>query len=124
MGSRGRNNLKKNQNKGKTEPLRNQVNVTEPVQEQSRLRIAVATVGLFEASPLPMWIYNLRTLAFLAVNEAAIKCYRYSREEFLATTVRQLHLPAERSAFLDGVLKAPASSRSEEHTSELQSPMY
>ena len=113
MGDRGPNNLQKKQNKLTTEPLRDKVIVTEPVQEQSRLRIAEATAGLFEASPLPMWIYNLRTLAFLAVNEAAIKCYRYSREEFLATTVRQLHLPAERSAFLDGVLKAPASSAQE-----------
>src|ERR1035441_4755618 len=113
MGDRGPNNLQKKQNKLTTEPLRDKVIVTEPVQEQSRLHIAEATAGLFDASPLPMWIYNLRTLAFLAVNEAAIRCYRYSREEFLAATVRQLHLPAEWSARLDGVLKAPASSAQE-----------
>jgi len=59
---------------------------------------------------MPMWIYDLRTLSFLAVNDAAVECYSYSREEFLAMTVRQLHLPAERSAVLDGALKSPVSS--------------
>jgi PAS domain S-box-containing protein len=84
--------------------------VTEPVQEPRRRQIAEATAGLFENSGLPSWIYNLRTLAFLAVNDAAVECYSYSREEFLAMTVRQLHLSAERSALLDGALKSPASS--------------
>jgi PAS domain S-box-containing protein len=58
-----------------------------------------------------MWIYDLRTLSFLAVNDAAVECYGYSREEFLAMTVRQLHLPAERSALLDQVLRSPVSRR-------------
>ena len=65
-----------------------------PVHEQRRLQIAKATAGLFESSRLPMWIYDLRTLSFLAVNDAAVECYGYSREEFLAMTVGQLHLPA------------------------------
>jgi PAS domain S-box-containing protein len=53
------------------------------------------------------------TLSFLGVNDAAVECYGYSREEFLAMTVRQLHLPAERSALLDGALKLPVSSAQE-----------
>ena len=80
------------------------------VHERRRLQIAEATAGLFENSRMPMWIYDLRTLSFLAVNDAAVECYGYSREEFLAMTVRQLHLPAERSALLDGALKPPVSS--------------
>jgi len=79
------------------------------VHEQKRLQIAKATAGLFENSPLPMWIYDLRTLAFLAVNDAAVECYGYSREEFLGMTVRQLHLPAERTAPLDQALRLPVS---------------
>jgi PAS domain S-box-containing protein len=85
------------------------VKVSAPVHEQRRLQIAEAGAGLFENSRLPMWIYDLRTLSFLAVNEAAVACYGYSREEFLAMTVRQLHLPEERSALLDGVLESPLS---------------
>lgn len=42
---------------------------------------------LFESNPHPMWAYDLQTLSFLAVNDAAIAKYGYSREEFLAMTV-------------------------------------
>ena len=34
---------------------------------------------LFEASPLPMWVYDAETLQFLAVNEAAVRHYGYTR---------------------------------------------
>jgi PAS domain S-box-containing protein len=50
---------------------------------------------LFEANPLPMWIFDLETLRFLAVNEAAIRRYGYSRQEFLAMTVRDIRPPEE-----------------------------
>src|ERR1039457_7644793 len=82
----------------------------DPVQDQRRLQIAEVTAGLFENSGLPRWIYNLRTLAFLAVNDAAVECYGYSREEFLAMTARQLHLPSERSALLDQALRSPVAA--------------
>ncbi|HEX5437615.1 MAG TPA: PAS domain S-box protein [Gemmatimonadaceae bacterium] len=42
---------------------------------------------LFERNPTPMWVYDVRTLEFLAVNDAAVACYRYSREEFLVRTL-------------------------------------
>src|SRR5881396_122142 len=45
---------------------------------------------LFERNPQPMWVYDLETLAFLAVNEAAIVRYGYSREEFLAMTIEDI----------------------------------
>lgn len=38
---------------------------------------------LFEKSPQPIWVYDSETLAFLAVNEAAVQYYGYSEEEFL-----------------------------------------
>ncbi len=38
---------------------------------------------LFRNNPLPMWIYDLETLRFLDVNEAAVKHYGYSHAEFL-----------------------------------------
>ena len=38
---------------------------------------------LFRNNPLPMWIYDLETLRFLEVNEAAVKHYGYSHAEFL-----------------------------------------
>ncbi len=45
---------------------------------------------LFEHHPGPMWLYDIDTLRFLAVNEAAITSYGYSREEFLLMTINDL----------------------------------
>lgn len=77
--------------------------------EQRRLQINEATAGLFENGRLPMWIYDLCTLSFLAVNDAAVEYYGYSREEFYSMTARQLHLQVERSATLDTTLSSPFS---------------
>jgi PAS domain S-box-containing protein len=49
---------------------------------------------LFESNPHPMWIYDRDTLAFLAVNEAAIQHYGYSREDFLGMTLKDIR-PSE-----------------------------
>ncbi|HEY6837995.1 MAG TPA: PAS domain S-box protein, partial [Geobacteraceae bacterium] len=48
---------------------------------------------LFDDNPQPMWVYDLETLAFLAVNTAAVEHYGYSREEFLAMTIADIHPP-------------------------------
>ena len=45
---------------------------------------------LFEHHPIPGCLFDPRTLRFLAVNEAAIASYGYSREEFLAMTLDQI----------------------------------
>jgi hypothetical protein len=50
---------------------------------------------LFEANPAPMWVYDSSTLAFLAVNGAAIAHYGYSREEFLRMTLRDIRPPED-----------------------------
>jgi len=39
---------------------------------------------VFEANPLPMWIADHATGGFIAVNDAALALYGYSRAEFLA----------------------------------------
>ncbi len=49
---------------------------------------------LFDNNPVPMWAYDTATLRFLAVNSAAIETYGYSREEFLAMSLRDVR-PAE-----------------------------
>ncbi|MEP6847619.1 MAG: GAF domain-containing protein, partial [Acidobacteriota bacterium] len=54
---------------------------------------------LFESNPFPMWVYDTETYGFLAVNDAATKHYRYSREEFLAMTLKDIR-PAEDFALL------------------------
>ena len=49
---------------------------------------------LFADNPLPMWVYDLETLRFLDVNEVACHNYGYTRQEFLALTIRDIR-PAE-----------------------------
>ena len=51
--------------------------------------------ALFAANPLPMWIYNLKTLQFLAVNDAAVERYGYDRGEFLAMTIKDIRPPGD-----------------------------
>lgn len=46
--------------------------------------------SLFDSSPMPMWVLERNSLQFLNVNDAAIDLYGYSREEFLAMTVKEL----------------------------------
>jgi len=50
---------------------------------------------LFEANPQAMWVYDLATLRFLAVNDAAVRHYGYSRAEFLEMTIRDIRPPED-----------------------------
>jgi two-component system cell cycle sensor histidine kinase/response regulator CckA len=45
---------------------------------------------LFEANPLPMWVYDAETLRFLAVNEAAVRHYGYTHAEFLSMSIADI----------------------------------
>ncbi|PSL01209.1 PAS domain S-box protein [Cecembia rubra] len=45
---------------------------------------------LFELSPLPMWVFDLETLRFLDVNDAAVNNYGFSKEEFLSMTIKDI----------------------------------
>ena len=65
---------------------------------------------LFDENPQPMWVFDGETLAFQAVNEAAVRHYGYSRDEFLAMTLRDVHPEAEAArleALREAVLRAP-----------------
>jgi len=60
--------------------------------------------SLFNSSPLPMWVYDMVTLRFLDVNEAAINHYGYTREEFLVLTIKDIR-PKEDVPQLKSILK-------------------
>ncbi len=45
---------------------------------------------MFASNPQPMWVYDLETLRFLEVNDAAIAHYGYSRKEFLSKTITDI----------------------------------
>jgi PAS domain S-box-containing protein len=61
---------------------------------------------LFESNPFPMWVYDLETLSFLAVNEAAVRRYGYSGEEFLSMTIKDIRPSEDVPALLDKVTNA------------------
>jgi len=54
---------------------------------------------LFDSNPHPMWVYEQETFAFLAVNDAALHHYGYTRDEFLAMTALDIRPPEEVPAF-------------------------
>jgi len=50
---------------------------------------------LFENNPMPMWIFDTQTREFLSVNDAAVRYYGYSRDQFLSMRTDQLRRPDE-----------------------------
>jgi PAS domain S-box-containing protein len=60
---------------------------------------------LFEGHPEPMWIFDVETLGFLAVNAAAVRHYGYSRAEFLAMKIADIRPPEQVPAALDALAR-------------------
>ena len=50
-----------------------------------------------------MWVFDVESLSFLAINEAALQQYGYSRDEFLGMTIRDIRPAADISALLDNI---------------------
>ncbi len=70
---------------------------------------------LFEDNPTPMWVFEIQSLRILAVNQAAILSYGYSREEFLSLTLRDIRPTEDVAAFVKSVSgpRAPAGDGGE-----------
>jgi PAS domain S-box-containing protein len=65
---------------------------------------------LFENSPLPMWVYELATRKFLAVNGAASFAYGYTPAEFLAMTIDDIRPPEDLPALREDMARTPPRS--------------
>lgn len=78
------------------------VDATERVSAQTRARI------LFNQMPVAAWIHDCDTLEILAVNDAAVELYGYSRKELLAMTLEQLRPDKSRDAVVDLFRKHPS----------------
>ena len=68
--------------------------------------------NLFENHPQPMWIYDERTLEIFEVNGSAIDQYGYSREEFLAMTIKDVRPSEDVPVLLESVAGAPIRDQS------------
>ena len=69
---------------------------------------------MFDANPNPLLVFDRKTYRFLAVNDAAVKLYGYTREEFLALTAMDIRPPDGVAEFRqimgqmsDGVTRVP-----------------
>lgn len=61
---------------------------------------------LFENNPLPMWVYDPQTLGFVAVNNAAVVKYGYSREEFLKMTLKDIRPEEDIPLLIENIRKS------------------
>ena len=67
---------------------------------------------LFQANPQPMWVYDTRTLAFLAVNDRAVASYGYCEAEFLQMTLADLRPPEDLPRLMETLTYLTADTQS------------
>ncbi len=88
--------------------------ITERTENETKLKESEEQYRLlFENNPLPMWISERKSLRFVNVNNAAIKHYGYSREEFLKMSlldIRPVENKVEMIDFLSNKGDSSASS--------------
>jgi len=66
---------------------------------------------LFDATPLPAWVYDAETLRFVAVNRAAVEHYGYSEAEFLGNTILLVRLSEDAERVHNYAHDAPGYAR-------------
>ena len=82
--------------------------ITERKRTEERLRETEERYRLlFDSNPLPMWVYDLETLGFLAVNDAAINRYGYSTDEFRSMTIKDIRPRGDVDKLLDNIVREP-----------------
>ena len=90
--------------------------IVRDITEQARAEAALAVREqeyrlIFDANPQPMWVYDLETLRFLDVNDAAVRVYGYSHAEFLSKTIADIRPPEDRAALMASVQRARSGAR-------------
>jgi two-component system cell cycle sensor histidine kinase/response regulator CckA len=81
------------------------LDITERKRGEEALRASESSFRLlFAGNPHPMWVFDAEALRFLEVNDAAVTHYGYSRDEFLAKTIRDMHPSGEVAAAEEHIL--------------------
>ncbi len=71
--------------------------ITESKRREASFRL------LFKGNPVPMFVHDLESFRFLAVNDAAVAHYGYSREQFLAMTILDIRPAEDQERFVQTV---------------------
>jgi two-component system, cell cycle sensor histidine kinase and response regulator CckA len=66
---------------------------------------------LFEHNPLPTWVFDSETLRFLQVNEAAVRQYGYTADEFDTMTMLDIRPAEDRAGFKEQMRTWPDSAQ-------------
>ncbi|WP_299820521.1 PAS domain S-box protein [uncultured Pontibacter sp.] len=83
--------------------LSNEVKMREELQKElSKSQHIYKT--LFNSNPIPMWIYDLKTLKILKVNNAAAEVYGYTQEEFLEKYIYDLKIPSDVDSYIKNII--------------------
>lgn len=69
---------------------------------------------LFHLSPQPMWVFDADTAMFLDVNEAAIKHYGYTQDEFLSMSIKNIR-PEEEIEVVDQLILSRTTEKQVHH---------
>src|SRR6185437_4275867 len=60
---------------------------------------------LFEGNPMPMWMFSLKSMRIIDVNEAATEHYGYTKEEFMSVGTSQIWQGANPGVYPSGIWK-------------------
>ncbi len=84
------------------------LDITEEVlAERARAESAAMYRALFEDNPQPTWVHDPASLRFLAVNDAAVRAYGYSVDEFLAMSIADISPAEEVPRLLESIAADP-----------------
>lgn len=86
--------------------------ITDRKQAEMNLRESALQYRLiFDGNPIPIWVFDNESLAFLEVNDAAVQKYGYSREEFLRMKIGDIRVSDGEPAMFEYLHKLVSSER-------------
>lgn len=86
------------------------------ISDVTRLKRRAASFRLlFDANPMPMWVFDPETMGFLSVNDAAIQHYGYTRQQFLGMKIQEIYPEDERGSHIQRLRHLGDTDNSERH---------